>query len=123
MKASDVGQIVIGHPPAIGGGVKSRDLPSQIFDFHAMSDYSDVDDEIQQQILDRVPSQIEGLRMKRERIEDSALQTQLGDSTAPAKPQRRKRARRWFHEPNPWVLTIVGGLIVGVVLVLVFGTR
>jgi hypothetical protein len=111
---------VIGHPPAAGGGVKSRDLPAQIFDFWAMSDYSDEDDQMQQAILDRIPSQIEGLRMKREGVETAPAPEE--STIQPPAPTPRWWWLRLVHEPNPWVLAIGGAVIAGAILWLVFGS-
>lgn len=75
MKASGVGQIFITHPPAMGGGVKSTDLPSQVFDFDAAA-FGDDGMEIQRMILDRIPSQIAGLEVMLEEVEKNDAKTQ-----------------------------------------------
>lgn len=68
MKASGVGQWALTHPPAIGGGIKSEDLPSQVFDFQSFS-YHDDGLTFQRKILDRIPSQIAGLEVMLEEAE------------------------------------------------------
>jgi len=72
MKASGVGQWALTHPPAIGGGIKSQDLPSQVFDFQSFS-YSDDGLSFQRSILERIPSQIAGLEVKLEEAEAAPL--------------------------------------------------
>jgi hypothetical protein len=71
MKASGVGQWALTHPPAIGGAIKSQDLPSQVFDFQSLS-YSDDGLSFQRSILERIPSQIAGLEVKLEEAEAEA---------------------------------------------------
>jgi hypothetical protein len=85
MKVSDVGQLIITHPPAMGGGIKSTDLPSQVFDFDGFAFGSD-GMEIQRAILDRIPSQIVGLEMKLEKAEEGATP----QKAAPPRPNRRR---------------------------------
>lgn len=113
MKASGVGQLYITFPPAMGGGIKSADLPSQVFDF----DTGFVDDGlgIQWKILDRIPSQIAGLEIQLEEAE--AAETR--------KRQKRKRTRaklRWRFSlgrlgwvNHPWTITVGGGIVAAVV--------
>jgi len=73
------------------------------------------DHDLRRAILDRLPTQIEGLKMRRDEA---------------AKPKRGKNGRgdggaaSWWHEPNPWVLgvgvglfvTVVGGVIVALIV-------
>jgi hypothetical protein len=112
MKASGVGQFYITHPPAMGGGIKSTDLPSQVFDF----DPGFMDDgmEIQRQILDRIPSQIVGLEMRAEEAEAKVRQ--------PVKlPRPPSLGFGWIN--HPWVIgigvTVIGGGILAAILALV----
>lgn len=69
IKASGAGQYVLTHPPAIGGGVKAADLPSQIFEFGDVG-YGGNPVEFQRAILDRIPAQLSGLKMKLEEAEE-----------------------------------------------------
>lgn len=85
MKASGVGQWALAHPPAIGGGVKSTDLPSQVFDFQSFG-FNDDGLAFQRKILDRIPSQISGLEVRLEEAE-------AVESSRPA--QWEPKARGW----------------------------
>jgi hypothetical protein len=98
MKASGVGQIFITHPPAIGGGIKSTDLPSQVFDFDGFGFGSD-GMEIQRAILDRIPSQIAGLEMKLEEVKAKGT-----------KPKAEARARQQADATagHRWPTVIIG---------------
>lgn len=108
MKASGVGQLVFTDPPALGGGIRSKDLPSQIFDFDQASAFlSDDGLDLQRGILERIPSQIAGLELRLEEFEADG---------AP----RRQRARpigvgrlAWVN--HPWTITVVGGIVAAVV--------
>ena len=77
MKASGVGQINLHHPPALGGGLRAGDLPSQVFDFVEFSDYNDDGLTFQRKILERVPSQIAGLRVRLEEAEETEEEANL----------------------------------------------
>lgn len=70
MKASGVGQLAIYNPPAIGGGLKSGDLPSQVFDFVQFG-YDDDGLTFQREILERIPAQLAGLEMRLEEAEEA----------------------------------------------------
>lgn len=107
MEASGVGQLVITYPPAMGGGVKSTDLPSQIFDF-SPAYFDDDGMDIQRAILDRIPSQIAGLHMRLEEIEE--VGTERKPSVKPLSPRTRSRWRVLLN--HPWFVTIAGGLVV-----------
>lgn len=147
MKASGVGQILILHPPAAGGGLKSGDLPSQVFDFDGFAFGTD-GMEIQKQILSRIPSQIAGLEVRleeaeaaekdagmrqfdevfeqsrqrsqaaQERNEDRAEEA-LGRQPAKGAPDHRP----WWE--NPWIVgvgvTVIGGGILAGIAALVSG--
>lgn len=65
---------------------------------------------MQWKILDRVPSQIEGLRMRRE----EAAQKPKGRTQA-----KSDRLSATWHEPNPWLLGFVVTVIVGVVVAVI----
>jgi hypothetical protein len=112
MKASGVGQLMITHPPAMGGGVKSTDLPSQIFDFE--NELMGTGDNIQWQILQRIPAQIGGLHM---RLQEASEKPE-------PKPKRQKEPRNGgpvsglWHEPNPWVLVVVGTVVATIIAAL-----
>lgn len=147
MKASGVGQILILHPPAAGGGLKSGDLPSQVFDFDGFAFGTD-GMEIQQQILNRVPSQIAGLEVRLEEaeakeeeagmrrfgeaFEQSRLRREvaqgIGEDRADKAPGHRLARKAPGHRPwweNPWVVgigvTVVGGGILALIVALVSG--
>ena len=70
MKASGVGQLAIYNPPAVGGGLKSGDLPSQVFDYVQFG-YDDDGLTFQREILERIPAQLAGLEMKLEEAEEA----------------------------------------------------
>jgi hypothetical protein len=111
MLASGLGNWVITHPPAMGGGIKSTDLASAIFDFQ--DEFMGAGDRIQQQILARIPSQIEGLKMRRE---------EAAEPKRPKKPRAPKRqGASWWHEPNPWLLVVGGGVLAAVIAALIIG--
>jgi hypothetical protein len=93
MRASGMGGWVITHPPAMGGGVKSTDLPSQVFDFQ--NEFMGPGDQIQQQILARIPSQIEGLRMRHE------------EAAAP----KVKRKRHGITGRVRWIPPVIGFIV------------
>lgn len=102
---SGVGGLAVYWPPALGGGLKADDLTSLIFEVRPSAfGTEEPDHELRQQILDRLPGQIEGLKMRREETDE---------------PKRRKKVRpdrsAWWHEPNPWVLGISVGLFVTIV--------
>jgi hypothetical protein len=147
MKASGVGQILILHPPAAGGGLKSGDLPSQVFDFDGFAFGTD-GMEIQQQILNRIPSQIAGLEVRLEEAEAAEKEAgmrQFGEvfeqsrqRSQAAQERREGRAeeasgrqpareapdhRPWWE--NPWIVgigvTVIGGGILALIVALVSG--
>lgn len=113
IKASGVGGLVFTEPPAIGGGVRSSDLPSQIFDFIDTGFYSDGMD-FQRALLERMPSQIAGLEVRLEEAE--------ARRDRPVRLPKRPQFR-WGWLNHPWVIgvgvTVIGGLIVAGVVALV----
>lgn len=130
MKASGVGQWALTHPPAIGGGLKSADLPSQVFDFQSFG-YSDDDDGLsfQRSILERIPSQIAGLEMKLEEAEAAPVKaTKPAKRAGTATPQQEwevtpDKPRRWAWLNSPWVVgigcAVIGVVVGGLILALV----
>lgn len=110
IEASGVGGLALYGPPAVGSPFIADDLASLIFHVKP-SVFGDEapDDDLRQNIADRLPTQIAGLEM---RLEEASM------------PNRRKKPNSegrawswsWWHEPNPWVLgvgvTVLGGLIV-----------
>jgi transcriptional regulator with XRE-family HTH domain len=112
MEASGLGGYEKHWPQALGGGVMSDDLSDLIFDFHDGGFSVDAtDDEMQWSILRRIPSQIEGLRIRREEAEEASREKGRRLREAFARPRSR-----WLHDPNPWALAfvtiVIGGLIV-----------
>lgn len=123
MEASGLGAYELHWPQGIGGGVMSDDLSSLIFEFKDFAGFSvDArDDDLQMAILDRIPSQIEALRMRREEAEEASREK--GRRLRKVFSSSRAE-RRWLHDPNPWVLgigvglfvTIVGGIVVALIV-------
>jgi hypothetical protein len=79
MEASGVGTLALHYPPALGAGLKADDLPSLIFDFKDFAGFSvdAIDDEFQQAILERIPSQIAGLDMRLEEAKEREVKPKL----------------------------------------------
>ena len=145
MKASGVGQIKPHHPAALGGGLRAGDLPSQVFDFVEFSDYNDDGLTFQRKILERVPSQIAGLKVKLEEAESAEKEDGMRlfgevfeesrDQHRQAQERRETQAARkaigsapgsnrpWWE--NPWLVgigvTVIGGLAVLGILALLGG--
>jgi len=146
MKASGVGQLAIYNPPAIGGGLKSGDLPSQVFDFVQFG-YDDDGLTFQREILERVPAQLAGLEMKLEEAEEAekesgnrlfgelvqdgidragkdreALAVAPSPDSEPPTEAPPKPKRPWHEHPVfvplliGIVTTVVGGLILAAIL-------
>jgi hypothetical protein len=112
MKASGVGQIALTFPPAIGGGVMAGDLPSQVFysgpvGFSANNDGLD----LQRSILERIPSQLSGLRMRLEDAEESRPEPQLASVGS-------SRRSRWAWINHPWTIAI-GAVLLGALITIV----
>jgi hypothetical protein len=115
--ASGVGGLAVHWPPALGGGLKADDLASMIFEVRP-SAFGDEqpDHDLRQAILERLPTQIEGLEMRLEEAEaDSSGRIRL-----PSRPKLR-----WDWVNHPWTITIVGGIvaavIAGLILLLIVG--
>ena len=111
--ASGVAGLALHWPPALGGGVKADDLPSLIFDFQDTGfNIEATDDEFQQAILERIPSQVAGLQMQLEKIE--------------ARGRRRVKLPhptfKWNWLNHPWVVgigvTVIGGALLAAILAL-----
>lgn len=146
MKASGVGQLAIYNPPAIGGGLKSGDLPSQVFDFVQFG-YDDDGLTFQREILERIPAQLAGLEMKLEEAEEAekesgdrlfgelvqdgvdrtrkdreALTVAASPDPKPASEAAPTPKRPWHEHPVfvplliGTVTTVVGGLILAAIL-------
>lgn len=127
--------------------VGSGDLPTVAFDFEVNDGYfSDDGLSVPREILERIPSQISGLEIKLEEAEageDESAMRLLGETIEESREQDRvRRGRReegeakhipqqpWKHpmgkapEPkrpwheNPWIVTIGGGVIVGIIVLL-----
>jgi hypothetical protein len=119
MEASGLGAWQKTFPLALGGGVMSDDLSTLIFDFECGGfSVESTDDEMQWDILTRLPSQIEGLKMQREAAE--ALDREGGGSG------RAGRIPHWAWLSNVWVVTVVGGIVVvvlgGLILAAILGS-
>jgi hypothetical protein len=106
MEASGVGALALYYPPALGGRLKADDLPSLIFDFKDFAGFSvdATDDEFQQAILDRIPSQLAGLGMKLEEAESAPQKV-----AAPVASM--KAPRRWAWLNHPWTVAVGSGII------------
>jgi hypothetical protein len=124
MKVSGVNPYVLLNPPVIGGGVRSADLPSQIFDFYHVSDNDD-GLTFQRKILERIPAQLAGLELRLEEAE-AADEGPTSRVTGPRRWRRKKppkemepwpKHKRPWHE-NPWLVAIGSGIVVGIVVLL-----
>lgn len=146
MKASGVGQLAIYNPPAIGGGLKSGDLPSQVFDFVQFG-YDDDGLTFQREILERIPAQLAGLEMKLEEANEAEKESGnrlFGELVQDGIDRTRKEREAPVAAPSPnsepttaappeprhaWhehpifvplligiVATVVGGLILAAIL-------
>jgi hypothetical protein len=106
--ASGVGGLAVYWPPALGGHLKADDLASLLFEVRPSGfGVEEPDHEGRQAILERLPTQIEGLKMRRE------------EAAEPKRKKRRAESPGWFHEPNPWALVIVGGVAAAVIAALI----
>ncbi len=104
MDASGVGKWALTFPPAIGGGIKSRDLPSQVFEFGEVGFGGGDGLDFQRAILDRIPSQLAGLEMK---LEEAEVAPQKG--AAPVAPTGAPRRWAWLN--HPWTVAVGSGVI------------
>jgi hypothetical protein len=95
------------------------DLPGMILNFEGWTGFSSfaTEDKLQREILAQIPSQIEGLRMRREEAEEASRQKGRWLRKAFARPRSRWR---WLHDPNPWALTIIGAVVAGLVVLAVW---
>jgi hypothetical protein len=100
----------------VASGLDSwADLPGMILNFDGWTGFSSfaTEDKLQREILAQIPSQIGGLRMRREEAEEAGRQKGRWLRKAFARPRSRWR---WPHDPNPWLLgfsvTVGGGLLV-----------
>lgn len=109
MKASDVGVLALGWPPAMRRpGVMVGDLPGLMFYEGPSLAYESADSlDVQRMVLKRIPTQLAGLRLKLEEAEDSPPP----DSTAPA-PAPAAQKRGWLA----WLVADVGIKVVVAVL-------
>ncbi len=115
IQASGVGGLVFTEPPAIGGGMRSSDLPSQVFDFIEVSPLSGDDGlTFQRALLDRMPSQIAGLEIRLEEAE-----ARERERTKRKLPKIRIRRLGWVN--HPWTITVVGTVVGGVILAGILG--
>lgn len=94
------------------------DLPGMILNFDGWTGFSSfaTEDKLQREILAHIPSQIGGLRMRREEAEEASRQKGRWLRKAFSRPQSRWR---WLHDPNPWALTIIGAVVAGLVVLAV----
>ncbi len=115
MDASGVGKWALTFPAAIGGGIKSRDLPSQVFEFGEVGFGGGDGLDFQRAILDRIPSQLAGLEMKLEEAEAAAS----GRTAKPAAQLTARAPRKWGWVNHPWTIAIGSGvflLVLGLIL-------
>lgn len=116
INASGVAGLVFTEPPAMGSGVRSADLPSQIFDFIETGTGFEYDDglDFQRALLDRMPSQIAGLQMKLEDGEEAAPP----NAVVSDEPKEAQKGR-WVWLNHPWTVAIGSGvflLVLGLIL-------
>jgi hypothetical protein len=116
MKASGVPQLYITYPQAMGGGIKSTDLPSQVFDFDP--GFADDGMGIQRQIQGRIPSQIAGLEIRVEEAE-ARERKRAERPTLPKMPKIEFEGWGWVN--HPWTITIVGTAVGGVIVAAILG--
>lgn len=102
------------------------DLPTRILRF--VDEGDGIDDAEQWRILEELPTHIGALKGKLKRVpstpdmglvdwdaEAEKREAEALPHRAPAPAAPRPAGRSWWHEPNPWVLGIGGGLVVAVV--------
>jgi hypothetical protein len=114
MDASGVGKWALTFPPAIGGGIKSRDLPSQVFEFGEVGFGGGDGLDFQRAILDRIPSQLAGLEMKLEEAEKAD-----GGVGVPKRKRRLPTVVGRIRHVPPLIgfIADVGGFVVVVIFV------
>ncbi|MGN6663930.1 MAG: hypothetical protein ACTHK6_06980 [Solirubrobacterales bacterium] len=150
MEVSGVGMLALAWPPAMRRqGVMVGDLPGLMFYDGPSLAYESSDGlDVQRKVLDRIPSQLAGLRLQLEEAEDAEKEAsmrqfgevfehsrdqhrqrdELGEGGAAEPTQLSQRApkqdRPWWE--NPWVVgigvTVIGGLILfGIIAMLSTG--
>lgn len=143
IKASGVGALIFTEAPAAGGGIRSADLPSQIFDFIEINSFGQDDGlTFQRKLLERMPSQIAGLEVQLEEAEsvekestDRLFGEMVLDGVAAARERRPapkqprehpvgkpRQSKQPWHE-HPWVVgigvTVIGGGILAAIIAVV----
>lgn len=105
--ASGVGGLALYGPPAVGSPFIADDLASLIFHVKP-SVFGDEasDDDLRQNIADRLPTQIAGLEMRLEEAEAKSG----GSLRLPGRP-----TFTWGWINHPWTISIVGGTVAGVI--------
>lgn len=132
IKASGVGYVAVRNPPLMGGGTV-EDLPSLVFDFSISGRRAGSDGlGLQRRILQQIPAQLGGLRMKLEEAESEFHPDDPRASVAAVAPpepdvggavsvsidrEKRPDGGQWAWLNHPWVVGI-GVTMVGVVLTL-----
>jgi hypothetical protein len=110
MEASGHGSWQKTWPMALGGGVMSDDLSTLIFDFQDPGfSFESTGEEMQWDILERIPSQIAELEM------------QLEDGDPEPRTRFAARSPWWREHLAALVITIVGTVVGGVILTLIVG--
>lgn len=124
------------HAPAMGGGVRSNHLGGQVLDIEESGLMND-GLSIPRMILQMFPMQLGALRMKLAEAEkrkptraerkaakqqDQGAPPEPGAESVPQQPWehpvgKRPEKKRPWHE-NPWIVTIGGGVVVGVIILL-----
>jgi hypothetical protein len=118
IQASGVGGLIFTEPPAIGGGVRSQDLPSQVLDFIEVNPLNGDDGlSFQRALLDRMPSQIAGLEIRLEEAE--GRERERAKRKLPKVP--KLRIKQWGWVNHPWTITIVGTVAGGIILAAILG--
>jgi len=107
IEASGVGGLALYGPPAVGSPFIADDLASLIFHIKP-SVFGDEapDDDLRQDIADRLPTQLTGLEMRLEEAEAESG----GAIRLPGRP-----TFGWGWINHPWTITIVGGTVAGVI--------
>lgn len=95
------------------------DLPARILRFVDAGD--GIDDAAQWRILEGLPTNIGALKGKLRRAPDMGLKDWDAEAPpapvpAPAPAEPRLETASWWREPNPWVLTIIGAVIAGLIV-------
>jgi hypothetical protein len=97
------------------------DLPARILRF--VDEGDGIDDTEQWRILDGLPTNIGALKGKLRRVPDMGLKdwdTDAPPVPAPAPAESQSEKASWWRDPNPWVLTIIGAVIAGLVVLVVW---